>query len=337
MLRLAVMATGLFLVVAGGAATWWYLQAGGSILPAGLSGWSWQPLSIVGPSGSDDEVRVTHPSDRHVVPAKVTPSPPMGAETVAVKVARGRSVRGVPIPAFILGPAARPVTAMVVGVVHGDEPQGEYMSLKLLEHLLQQPAEAYATGRVIVVPVLNPDGKANRTRGNAHGVDLNRNLPSSNWRSSPKGRYWGGDQPNSEPETQLLLSLIQAHRPRHILAIHAPYHLINYDGPAKELAKALSQKNGYRVADGIGYPTYGSLGHYCAEQGIGIITLEVPMVSPEDAWHQNREALKAFCFASGASTASRESKPDSRPVPTGITGVPQRSSGERTHETQVNR
>ncbi len=37
--------------------------------------------------------------------------------------------------------------------------------------------------RIVVVRCVNPDGLAHHTRGNARRVDLNRNLPTRDWRS----------------------------------------------------------------------------------------------------------------------------------------------------------
>ena len=57
----------------------------------------------------------------------------------------------------------------------------------------------------------NPDGSATGTRGNAHGVDLNRNFP---WRWRHLGGvYYSGTRPASEPETRALRRLILRERP----------------------------------------------------------------------------------------------------------------------------
>ncbi len=54
----------------------------------------------------------------------------------------------------------------------------------------------------------------------------------------------------------------------------------------------MAKFNGYRVSDSIGYPTPGSLGTYAGvERNIPIITLELPPVSLEESWEQNRDAL----------------------------------------------
>jgi protein MpaA len=190
-----------------------------------------------------------------------------------------------------------PDTALVMGVVHGDEPQGEAMVETLLKDLLTLDPALLAGHRVVLVPVLNPDGLAARTRFNQRGVDLNRNFPAANWKPGPKGRYWGGPRPGSEPETQLCTSLFRKFKPNRILTVHSPYHVINYDGPAAPLAQVMAAANGYPVSADIGYPTPGSLGSYFGkEQRIPTITLEVPPVSSELAVAQNRKALLRFAL-----------------------------------------
>ena len=69
---------------------------------------------------------------------------------------------------------------LVIGVFHGDEPQGEYLINKYLKE---------NDSNLMFIPCLNPDGKNLKTRQNANNVDLNRNFPTKNWiRYIPKRR-----------------------------------------------------------------------------------------------------------------------------------------------------
>jgi hypothetical protein len=51
--------------------------------------------------------------------------------------------------------------------------------------------------------------------------------------------------------------------------------------------------NGYGATADIGYPTPGSFGaKYGLDRGLEVITLEIPFLSEEEAWRQNRSALR---------------------------------------------
>ena len=80
--------------------------------------------------------------------------------------APGSAARSTPTASAI--PAARRL--LVVGTVHGDEPAG----LALTRPLLRVGPPLHA--ELWIVPNLNPDGLAVGTRGNARGVDLNRDF-----------------------------------------------------------------------------------------------------------------------------------------------------------------
>src|SRR5919108_5723818 len=92
----------------------------------------------------------------------------------------GHSVRGRAIVAYERGDLSAPVT-LVVGVIHGSEPAGLAVVRRLRRMRLPDGVHLW------LVPTVNPDGLAARTRQNAHGVDLNRNWPAGWVRN---GRPW---------------------------------------------------------------------------------------------------------------------------------------------------
>lgn len=176
-------------------------------------------------------------------------------------------------------------TVLVIGVFHGDEPDGEY----LIERYLQQRSETKNT--LLFIPCLNPDGKNANIRKNANGVDLNRNFPAKNWAKLPENDdYFGGNTPSSEVETQFLVYVIEKYKPDLIITLHQPYKVVNYDGPAKEIAQKISEITGYKVEENIGYPTPGSFGTYCGiERNIPTITLELPENEEKELlWKTNK-------------------------------------------------
>lgn len=141
------------------------------------------------------------------------------------------------------------------------------------------------TNSLLFIPCLNPDGMQLGQRTNANGVDLNRNFPTKNWGENhgdnatcddAETAYYGGTSGGSEIETQFLIDTISEFKPNKILTLHAPYKVVNYDGPAKELAEKISTIINYPVEASIGYPTPGSFGTYAGvERQIPTITLEL--------------------------------------------------------------
>lgn len=202
----------------------------------------------------------------------------------------GTSVKGQPIFGYRLGTGSQ--TVLFFGAFHGDEPESTMVVKKFLEYLRQNP-DLLSERTAILVPVVNPDGLGAGERKNANGVDLNRNYPTSNWNSEGKGtNYWGGKSPASEPETKVVVELLDRYKPDRIISIHCPYKCVNYDGPAESLAEIMSEENGYAVEPSIGYPTPGSFGSYAGIEGrIPTITLELPPTGEEDVWKDNRGAL----------------------------------------------
>jgi murein peptide amidase A len=132
--------------------------------------------------------------------APVAPVPPLHAELV------GRSAGGRAIRLVRVGDPAALRKVLVVGCVHGTERAG----LAIVKALR---AVVPPTGvQLLVLDELNPDGcSGSPRRGNADGVDLNRNFPRD-WRAL-HGVYESGPRSSSEPETRAAEALILRERP----------------------------------------------------------------------------------------------------------------------------
>lgn len=182
---------------------------------------------------------------------------------------------------------------LVVGVVHGDEPQGE--------DLINRYLAANESG-MLFIPSLNPDGKQLGRRTNSNGVDINRNFPTKNWELTEKDNYFGGESPASEIETKFLINVIEEYKPKLILTLHTPYKIVNYDGPAKEVSEKISEIINYPVEESIGYPTPGSFGTYAGvEKNIPTITLE--MDEEEDINSLYPKVKKIFEYLEGINSS----------------------------------
>jgi len=150
-----------------------------------------------------------------------------------------RSVKGRPIYTRDVTPGNARLRVLVIGGIHGDELSSASVALHWIG--LAQAAPSQTHWRFI--PALNPDGLFSRPsrRVNANGVDLNRNFPTPNWkrdaplywekRTRKDPRRWPGKTPLSEPESKFLFEEMQRFKPDLIVSIHAPYGVLDFDGP----------------------------------------------------------------------------------------------------------
>jgi murein peptide amidase A len=194
----------------------------------------------------------------------------------------GRSHLGLPLEVW------RPKGAcklLIFAGIHGEEPETTYALSRALRQL-SEPSPHCA-----VVLAANPDGLIRGTRGNARGVDLNRNFPARDWQ--PKAvthrstledasdvLLSPGERAASEPETQALLALIADLSPAAVIALHAPLACID-DANDSALGRRLAQRTGMPLVRDVGYPTPGSFGSWGADHGVPVVTYEFPLAATE--------------------------------------------------------
>jgi protein MpaA len=183
-------------------------------------------------------------------------------------------------------------TTIIFGGFHGNEMAGVELVYRFAEYLFLYERNTLNC-RVVIIPVLNPDGLVQAKRGNANNVDVNRNFPTENWDPGYRnGRNRNGSSPASEPETQVVIGLLEKYSPQRILTVHTQLEVVNYDGPATALAEKMAIFNNYPVSSDIGYATPGSFGTYAGkERMIPTVTLELSGGSCKDIWLANRLSL----------------------------------------------
>jgi murein peptide amidase A len=205
----------------------------------------------------------------------------------------GQTVLGRPIEAIQFSPpkyATPKPPALLFGGIHGDEPTTVLMMQRLCEELLERPP-----GRETwIIPCVNVDGTMAGSKNNANDIDLNRNFASKNWVATHQHGYNPGRAPEDQPETKALIELITRAKATRLIAVHATYRVMNWDGSGQALAQAMGQLIGYPANGDIGYPTPGSFGSkYGVDQQLEVVTVEVPyLVAEEQSWVETRAAMR---------------------------------------------
>lgn len=180
---------------------------------------------------------------------------------------------------------------LLIGGTHGDEYASFSVVFKWMAILDRHHSGLFHWR---IAPAVNPDGllESPAVRPNGGGADLNRNLASRDWDEKAL-HYWrnhtGGDRrrypgprAESESETRWLAREIRSFRPDVIVSVHAPYGVVDYDGPAD-----IAPPAGLGPLPFLDLPTFpGSLGRYAGEDlGIPVLTIELASSRrmPDDA------------------------------------------------------
>jgi protein MpaA len=196
----------------------------------------------------------------------------------------GTSRGGRPLEVF--GPLAAS-TPLVLAAIHGNETETTVALSAALRMI--RPREL----RCAVVLAANPDGVVRGTRGNAAGVDVNRNFPARDWSAGTVLSRWSshtaqvvelstGQAPASEPETSALIALIERLSPPWVVSLHAPIGVVLEPQPTA-IGDALVARAGLRRVDAVQYATPGVLDAWAREHGTRCLTLELPHITHDEA------------------------------------------------------
>jgi hypothetical protein len=173
----------------------------------------------------------------------IEPSTPKQLSGCQETIEIGQSLEGIKIEACQLAGSTSDAknTLLVIGTVHGDEPDG----MRIVDEMVE--ASVPMGTNIWVIRDANPDGSSLATRRNANGVDLNRNFPVNWVASDPAARTYSGPSPASEPETLALMNAVRQIQPTRIVIFHQPFEQI--DCPPERpttISDRLSQLTGYK-------------------------------------------------------------------------------------------
>jgi len=206
-----------------------------------------------------------------------------GCLDAGLTVGSGATYNGMPMMYrdFVPGSSRRtPFRVLLIGGIHGDELTSVAIAFQWMKKLQDERLQPFHWR---VIPSSNPDGLLlpESTRTNGRGVDLNRNFATPDWDAKALDRWrkvtrydprrFPGSAAASEFETRWLMDQIREFRPDAIVSIHAPWGVLDYDGPLDP-----PQRFGYLRLQPLGvYP--GSLGNYAGMVlRVPTITLELP-------------------------------------------------------------
>jgi protein MpaA len=219
----------------------------------------------------------------------------------------GFSVAGRPIEAYTFGNGGKQY--LVVAGIHGGY-EGNTIALanELITYIIDNPDVIPSDATLYIIRDMNPDAEARSDdedgRVNNHGVDLNRNFPSSNWTDDwDRDGCWilrpttGGDYGGSEPETRAVMSFIASHKIRALISYHSAAlgvfpGGVPWEPASRRLAAALGKATGYPyppIDTGCEYT--GTLADWAVENGADAAVDALPQPSAASGFFAGKACL----------------------------------------------
>lgn len=220
----------------------------------------------------------------------------------------GYSQGGRAILAYVFGTGSR--TVLYTGAIHGNELSSKYLMDAWINELEVNARTIPSDKKIVVVPMINPDGVALNRRNNSNNIDLNRNFDTSDWQTdivSPSNQPipgGGGITSMSEPETKAIAAYTALLRPRLTMSFHssAAYAIGNQAGDSASLAATYASMTGYTNQTGnssnaFGYVITGTYDDWIAER-LGLPSVLIELASSTNAeFSRNKSALWAMARA----------------------------------------
>ncbi|HWG90463.1 MAG TPA: M14 family zinc carboxypeptidase [Candidatus Thermoplasmatota archaeon] len=142
------------------------------------------------------------------------------------------------------------------GGTHSNEYSGVYFVTEIAQFLLDE-YETNETAKwivqnrhVFILPMVNPDGSNAFGRLNAQTVNINRNFPAT-WGTVEEQPILNnpGPEPGSEPETQIVMALMDKLQPDYVNSIHCCGNLWLHPWGAEEIPAAPDLQMFTRICD----------------------------------------------------------------------------------------
>jgi murein peptide amidase A len=203
----------------------------------------------------------------------------------------GYSLLGRPVRLRIVGDPKAATKVLVVGCLHGNECGG----VPVVDALSRSAPPEGTAYYLLTFP--NPDGRVARTRGNARGVDLNRNFPG--WR--PNGRpgsvYYPGTKALSEPESRVVHRLMTRVRPQALITYHQALNVVDYGGGPEALQRTYARSVGLRFGRLPRYPGSNATWAHATFPSMTVMTVELPRPVAASALRRHTAAVRALATA----------------------------------------
>lgn len=203
----------------------------------------------------------------------------------------GMSMSGRPILGYTFGTGSE--CLFVFGGIHGNEKGTVTLLEKFRDTLADQPNLVAPNKRVLIIPLVNPDGYLTRTdKLNVRGVNLNRNFPTASWiQTEGRVNTFAGIEPFSELESQVVRSAVQRCQPTMMLSFHSQGALVSPEAgtESQALGKWYAEQTGYEYFDEWDFAGTAT-GWFEAITGKPAITIELTSHTDSD-WKINKPAL----------------------------------------------